>query len=120
MPVAGSLYLGSGEAANEAPGDVVLVGVDNDVVELSPDLADVMLTSVMKQMADAVVELIGQAVEDEFDNSPFIGELANDGVAIAPFHEFEGSVSPELAAAVDAIREQIISGEIVVESVNAP
>lgn len=120
MPVAGSLYLGSGEAAHEAPGDVVLVGVDNDVVELSPDLADVMLTSVMKQMADAVVELIGQAVEDEFDNSPFIGELANDGVAIAPFHEYEGSVSPELAAAVDAIREQIISGEIVVESVNSP
>lgn len=120
MPVAGSLYLGSAEAAREAPGEVAMIGVDNDAVVISPDISPVVLTSVMKQMADAVVELIGQAVDGEFDDAPFVGDLANEGVAIAPLHEFEDAVSPELVAEVEAIREQIIAGDLVVESANTP
>lgn len=120
MPVAGSLYQGSIEAIRDSGQDVALIGVDNDIVAIAPEQADVVLTSVMKQMADAVVELIGEAVADDFSAESYVGDLANAGVTIAPFHDFADQVSPELAAELDALRQSIIDGDIVVQSDNSP
>lgn len=120
MPVAGSLYQGSIEAIRDSGQDVALIGVDNDIVEISPDSADVALTSVMKQMADAVVELIGEAIDGDFTTEPYVGDLANAGVTIAPFHDFEGRVSSDLAAQLEALRQSIIDGDVVVQSDNSP
>ncbi|MFD0559587.1 nucleoside-binding protein [Stackebrandtia endophytica] len=120
MPVAGSLYQGSIEAIRDSGQDVALIGVDNDIVAIAPEQADVVLTSVMKQMADAVVELIGEAVADDFSAESYVGDLANAGVTIAPFHDFADQVSPELVAELDALRQSIIDGDIVVQSDNSP
>jgi basic membrane protein A len=120
MPVAGSLYQGSAEAVRDSGTDVVLIGVDNDIVEVSPELGDVFLSSVMKQMADAVVELIGHAVNDEFTTDPYVGDLANVGVELAPFHDFEDEVPADLAAELDGIRAAIVDGSIAIESANSP
>lgn len=120
MPVAGSLYQGSIEAVRDSNTDVALLGVDNDGADIAPDDADVFLTSVMKQMADAVFTLIQQDIDGNFDTTPYVGDLANSGVTIAPFHDFEDKVSPELAAQVEEIKQSIIDGDIIVESDNSP
>ena len=44
----------------------------------------------------------------------------NDGVGIAPFHNFEGEVSPELAGKLDEVKAGIIDGSIKVTSYLAP
>ena len=53
---------------------------------------------------------------DGFDFSPYVGTLENDGVGLAPFHNFESKVSPELAGELDTIKAGIIDGSIPVES----
>jgi basic membrane protein A len=60
------------------------------------------------------------ALGEDFTNDVYVGTLENEGVGLAPYHDFEDVVPDELKAEVDALREQIISGEIVVESESSP
>ena len=77
------------------------------------------LTSVMKLIANAVFDTISAAVDGDFSSDPYVGTLENGGVDLAPLHDFEGQVDAELMTKVDELREQIISGELVVESPSA-
>ncbi len=52
----------------------------------------------------------------EFDSAPFVGTLENGGVGLAPFHDFESKVSPDLQAELDEIAAGIIDGSIPVTS----
>ena len=45
-----------------------------------------------------------------------VGTLENDGVGIAPFHDFESKVNPDLAAELDKVKAGIIDGSIKVNS----
>ena len=42
----------------------------------------------------------------------FVGTLANKGVRIAPFHEFDSQISAELKAEIEALRAEIADGTI--------
>lgn len=119
LPVAGPVGSGAAAAAQEA-GDVVFIGVDADWVETSPEYADVTLTSILKQMGPAVFDVVSEAVDGNFSGDPYVGTLENEGVALAPYHEFDGEISDELKAEIDQLRQDIISGEIVVESPATP
>jgi basic membrane protein A and related proteins len=123
LPVGGPIYTSAAEAirdANEGGADIALIGVDADVYETDPSVADLLLTSIRKQVDAGVEEVVLSAAAGEFDNSLFVGTLENEGVGIAPFHDFEDKVDPELQAELDALREQIIAGEITVESPSSP
>ena len=41
-----------------------------------------------------------------------VGTLANGGVGLAPYHNFDGQVSAELKAEIEALKADIISGKI--------
>jgi basic membrane protein A len=118
MPVAGPVGLGAAAAAQSA-GDVMIVGVDSDWYE-STDYGDIVLTSVLKGIAASVHDTTADFVNDEFDNTPYVGTLENGGVGLAPFHDFEGDVPQELVDRLAELQEQIISGELTVESVSSP
>ncbi|MFC7406462.1 BMP family lipoprotein [Georgenia alba] len=118
MPVAGPVGLGAAAAAEEA-GDVRIIGVDSDWYE-SSEYGEIILTSVMKQIGPAVQDTIAQTVEGGFTNEPYVGTLENDGVGLAPFHDFDDEVPQEVKDAVADLEEQIISGELTIESPNAP
>ncbi|HWL00786.1 MAG TPA: BMP family ABC transporter substrate-binding protein [Microbacteriaceae bacterium] len=121
LPVAGQVGEGAAAAAIETPG-TLLIWVDTDGYE-APGIEQyrsIMLTSVMKKMGEAVLEVVGQHLGGAFTNEAYVGTLANAGVDIAPYHELESTVGPELAAEVEALRAQIVSGEIVVVSPSAP
>ncbi len=113
MPVAGPVGLGSAQAIQEA-GEGKLVWVDTDGCE-STDFCSLMLTSVMKNMDVAVFDSIEAAVNDEFEGGLYTGTLENEGVQIAPFHEYEDEVPQEITDQLDQIREQIIAGELSVD-----
>ncbi|WP_431711317.1 BMP family lipoprotein [Glutamicibacter uratoxydans] len=123
MPVAGPVGKGAGAAVveeNAAGKSAKLVWVDSDGFETAPDYKDVMLTSVIKTMDTAVEEVIAGDVEENFDSSPYIGTLENGGVTIAPFHNFDSEVSDETKAEVEALKQAIISGDLVIESSASP
>ncbi|MGO2051802.1 BMP family lipoprotein [Glutamicibacter sp. 287] len=123
MPVAGPVGKGAGAAvqdANKAGKDVKLVWVDSDGYVTAPDYKDVMLTSVVKTMDKAVEEVIVADAADNFDSTPYVGTLENEGVALAPFHDFDSTVSDETKAELEALKASIISGELKVESAASP
>src|SRR5659263_492825 len=118
MPVAGPVGLGAAAAA-EAAGNVKIIWVDSDGF-VTTSYGPIILTSVMKFMEGAVFNTIDEAVQGSFTSDPYVGTLENEGVGIAPFHDFDSAVPQELKDAIDGLKTQIIAGDIVVESPNAP
>ncbi|WP_165066195.1 BMP family lipoprotein [Marisediminicola senii] len=121
FPVGGPIYQSAGQAitdANAANPDagIVLIGADADLFESDPTFEDLYFTSVLKGMKVAVAEVVEGAGNDEFDNTPYLGTLENEGVGIAPFHNYEDQVADTLQGELDEITASIISGDIVVES----
>ena len=113
MPVAGPVGLGSAAALQDA-GEGSLIWVDTDGCVSVEEYCDLFLTSVMKNMDVAVYTAIEEALNDEFEGGLYTGTLENEGVAIAPFHEFEDTVDDEIKTQVQEIQQQIIDGEITV------
>jgi basic membrane protein A len=74
----------------------------------------------MKGMQVGVEDVVKSTADGKFDNSPFVGTLANGGVAIAPFHDYASKVDPGLQAELDALKADIISGKVKVESPSSP
>ena len=120
MPVAGGTGIGAAQAAQESKGKVAIVWVDTDGYESASQYKEVFLTTVVKNIPNAVEKSATDTFKGNFSNTPFIGILANDGVGLAPYHDWESKVPAELDAEVQALKQQIISGEIVVESQNSP
>ncbi len=119
MPVAGPVGAGALAAARDNEG-VSVIWVDSDGALVNPEYADIILTSVMKEIGAAVEDAITTAEAGDFSSEPYVGTLENGGVDLAPFHDFEEQVPQELKDQLDKIREEIISGEIVVESPSSP
>ena len=118
LPVGGPIYQGALTAIADSGKDIVMLGVDADVFETDPNTQDVILTSVLKNMKISTYEAIMSAANDgdNFDFSPYVGTLENDGVGIAPFHNFEDKVDPGLADKLETIKAGIIDGSIKVNS----
>ena len=130
MPVAGPVGLGAAAAASEEDG-VRIVWVDSDGYVTASEYSDIMLTSVMKQIGPAVEDTITQTYEGGFSNEPYVGTLENEGVGLADYHDFTDAVAEKTAVGpdgeemplnevIDAYEQQIISGELTIETPNAP
>jgi basic membrane protein A len=111
LPVAGPVGLGSAAAVQDA-GNASLVWVDTDGCVSAAEFCDLFLTSIQKNMDVAVFDVIEQALNDRFEGGLYTGTLENDGVGIAPYHEFDAEVPEELKTEVDDIRQGIIDGSI--------
>ncbi|MEE0239034.1 BMP family lipoprotein [Actinomyces sp.] len=119
MPVAGPVGLGAAAAA-KADGNTWIIGVDSDWYEANPDYSSIVLTSVMKEIGASVEQSIKDSVDGKFSSDPYVGTLANGGVSLAPFHDFDAKVSDELKADLAKLTEDIKTGKLVIESQNAP
>ena len=111
MPVAGPVGEGTAAAAKER-GNVWVIGVDADWYETVPDFADIMLTSVLKNMNITTKGAIQQAMEGTFAGGVIVGTLENGGVGLAPFHDADSLVPAELKAELETISAEIIAGNI--------
>ena len=121
LPVAGQVGEGAARAALDSNGKASIIWVDTDGYDVLPeDLRPIILTSVLKNTGDAVVEIVKTSIDGTFDNKQYVGTLENGGVDIAPFHDLADKVSAELSAEIDQLRADIISGALTVTSPNTP
>lgn len=120
MPVAGGTGLGAAAAAQESNGEVSIIWVDQDGYESAAQYKEVFLTTVEKNIANSVEATTVETVAGNFANTPYIGTLANDGVGLAPYHDYADKVPAELNTAVEELKQQITDGTITVESSNSP
>jgi len=111
MPVAGPCGLGAGAAAKER--GLMVIGVDTDWYISAPEYKETYLTSVLKNMDTAVYDTINTIVRGTFrGGTNYVGTLANKGVGIAPFHDYESKVPATLTDELKAITADIIAGKI--------
>lgn len=116
LPVGGPIYQGAITAIEDSGKDIAMVGVDADLYETDPSTQDYVMTSILKNMKVSTYEAIMEADGGDVDYTPYIGTLDNDGVGIAPFHNFESKVNPELADELETVKAGIIDGSIEVKS----
>jgi basic membrane protein A len=116
LPVGGPIYQSAVAAITDSGKEIALLGVDADLFETDPDTEEIILTSVLKGIKSATAAVVTAAAKGDFSNESYIGTLENDGVGVAPFHNFEDKISDGLADELETLKEGIISGDIEVTS----
>jgi basic membrane protein A len=122
MPVAGGTGLGAGDVAKGSGGKVSVIWVDQDGCNSAAQYCSVFLTTVVKNIKDAVMQAVVAGAQGKpLDaNQGYLGELKNDGVSLAPYHDFDSKIDAGLKSEVDKLKQDIVSGTVKVESANAP
>lgn len=93
--------------------DVAGIGVDVDQYFTLPQEQPILLTSVEKRLKNAVFGMIQQTLNGDFEGcGVYVGTLANDGVGLAPFHDWEDRVPDELQSELEEVRQAIVAGDI--------
>jgi basic membrane protein A len=120
MPVAGGTGLGTAADA-QATSKYAVIWVDQDGCKSAAQYCSVFLTTVQKNIADAVGGAALAASAGTLSSAHgTIGTLANNGVQIAPYHDFDSKVPADLKAEVDQLKQDIISGKVTVSSPAEP
>jgi basic membrane protein A len=121
VPVAGPVGLGAAAAVQENKDNgVMLIGVDTDQFVSAPEYGNVTLTSILKRIDNAVANAVKASYDNTFMGGVYNNTLANEGVGLAPYHDFESAVPADLTSAIDALKAKIISGEVKVSDYLAP
>ncbi len=66
----------------------------------------------MKLMDATTFNVIKSVQDGTYVGGVTVGTLENNGVAIAPFHDLQSLVTPELQAELDQLKADIIAGTI--------
>ena len=123
MPVAGPVGQGTLAAVKAAGGDsnaIVWVDADGYLTTGKDGGAPYMLTSVIKEIGTAVYDTVDEAQRGAFSATPYVGPLGNQGVALAPYHDWDSKVSPELKTKIDELKKQIVDGTLDVSTAYDP
>ncbi len=117
FPVAGNAGLGAAEAVQDADaaagGDRVnMLWADTDGCYSAPQYCRYFISSVTQGVQTAVEDAILSAARGTFKGGTYIGDLANGGVALAPFHDFASRVPASLQAGLAKVKAGIEKGTI--------
>jgi basic membrane protein A len=110
-PVAGATGNGSIKAAHDE--GLWAIGVDTDqYISLGPPTNAALLTSAQKAIDVSVLDFFNQVEGGYLGGTDYSGTLANDGVLLAPFHDYEDDISAEVKAEIEALRTAIADGSV--------
>lgn len=117
---AGASGIGVIEAAAEL--DKIVIGVDSDqalaLKDSSPEQAEHIITSAIKQVPVYALDLVQKAMDGELEFGQEIKlGLAENGVGIAKNEYYENLMSEENRALVDEAEKKVKDGEITISNV---
>lgn len=108
----GSISGNGGIAAAKSRGKWA-IGVDTDQYNTLVDQQDVILTSCLKRMDRAVHQVVTAAIDNEFwGGTRYVGTLANHGVGLAPYHDFEDRIPERLQKEIVDLQRRVLDGTI--------
>ncbi len=121
MPVAGGTGLGTAAGAQQSNGKYSVIWVDQDGCDSASQFCPVFLSTVVKNMSDAVRDAVLKAADGSLQGgSGSIGTLQNNGVQLAPFHQLDAQVPADLKSELDKLKADITSGAVPVTSPAQP
>jgi basic membrane protein A len=110
---AGQTGLGTLKACQEKK--ALFIGVDADQFLTVQGSGDVMLTSAVKKVDNAVFQTIKQTVDGAFPGGQNLAfGLKEDGVGLAPWHDFDTKVPQAIKDAVTKGSDDVKSGAVTV------
>lgn len=109
-PVAGATGNGTCKAMLAAA--KYCIGVDTDQAISLAEYAGAIITSAEKVIDVAVLDTIKKNAGGDLGGEDFVGTLANKGVRLSPYHEFEAKIPAELKAEVEALSAEIAAGTV--------
>jgi len=115
FPVAGDVGLGSLKAvatADQQGQDVNMLWVDTDGCFSLPQDCKYFISSVTKGIVPSVEQDVLAAAKGTFKGGNYIGTLANNGVTLAPYHDFASKIPAALQAELATIKTGIENGSI--------
>jgi len=117
FPVAGNVGLGAAKAVQQADAaagsqKVNMEWVDLDGCVSAATYCKYFITSVLKGETLAVKTAVLAAAGGTFKGGNYIGTLANGGVSLAPFHDWDSKVSASLKSELQQISKGIQDGSI--------
>jgi basic membrane protein A and related proteins len=112
LGVGGAIGQGCMAAIQERGVTGVGLGVDVDWYLSVPTYKSLILTSILKKIDVSVTA----AIEHAFAGTPaapvYVSTLANNGLDIAPFHDFDSQISADTKTEIAALKADIISGKV--------
>lgn len=120
FPVAGGTGLGALSAAQQSNGALNAIWVDTDGCVAATQYCTVIMTSATKGIATAVTKAVEDASAGHYTSASYIGTLANNGVGLAPYHDFQSKIPATLQAEVQQVKQGIINGTIPITSKAQP
>ncbi|WP_127145526.1 BMP family ABC transporter substrate-binding protein [Pelagibacterium montanilacus] len=119
FPIAGGTGIGALQAARDE--GKLAIGVDSDQATIFADTdqaqADVIFTSVEKKIGDSLYTALEQTIEGTatYGETLLLG-LADGAVGISKNAQYEAIVPEDVRAEIEEIEQQIIAGDIEVDS----
>ena len=111
-PVAGET--GNGTIKAMLAANKWAIGVDNDQAITLPQYAGAILTSAQKAIDVSVLDVIKKTSSGDLGGEDYSGTLANKGVLLAPFHDFDSQISAETKTELTTLAAAIADGSITV------
>ena len=117
FPVAGNVGLGAAKAVQQADAaagsqKVNMEWVDLDGCVSAAQYCKYFISSVLKGETLAVKTAVLAAASGSFKGGNYIGTLANGGVSLAPFHDWDSNVPASLKSELKQISTGIQNGSI--------
>jgi len=110
IPIAGPAGFGAFAAAQEM--NVFAMGGDVDQSIAKPEYSDILISSMLKRVDNGVKSVVKMAIDGDFKGGLYVGELSNDGVGLASFHDFEDQVSDKLKSELETLYSDIVAGKV--------
>jgi basic membrane protein A and related proteins len=112
LPVGGPIGQGTFAAIQELNKTAVGLGVDVDWTLTVPQYKSLMLTHILKRIDNSVFQAVKRAKDGTAPQAVFVSTLANEGVGLGAFHDYDGQISAETKAEIEALRKAIIDGTV--------
>ncbi len=89
------------------------IGVDTDQYLTIPGVGSILLTSCMKNLRSGILNSIQSFYNGQFQGGKTLtSTLAEKGVDLAPYHDFDSQIPDSIKTAVDEIKNLIINGQL--------
>ena len=100
---------GNGALVAAAGADVMAIGVDVDQYHTVHEAAPALLTSASKLMDVAAADAVRGFLAGELEAGIRMAHLANGGVGLAPYHDWEDRIPDHCRQAVEEAHDQVIA-----------
>jgi basic membrane protein A len=119
-PVAGGTGNGTIESMHTA--GKWAIGVDTDqYISIGPPTNGALLTSSQKAIDVSVLDFFKSSSGGSMGGKDYSGTLANNGVLLSPFHDYDSQISQETKDELAALKDALVSGSVKVCSfIGAP